>query len=609
MSIIDDEDVSNTSNNEHFQDIVSARVSRRGFLTSGLATAAAVSLGGVEALLKAVPAAAQETEEAEDTDAGVEGRDGLRPVLGFESVPVSTTDEVVVPKGYTAEVLIAWGDPVEGRRSSRREQHGRRQARQWGMHNDGSSIFRCSIPRGLLVQNNEYTDDGLLFPDGASQLEQEKTDKSLNAHGVSIIEISEATGVGNRDVQRAVGGNGSRAAVPYRAPHHRHDADPDRRARRPAMHRLMTSADPTGTTGARHAQQLRHGLHAMGHVSGVRGELQRLFRKTGAARTEARTPLRHHRRRRRLPLAHDRQAISRRRGAERAEPLRLGGRDRSVQSALDAGEAHRARAPEARGCVGAGGAGRPRRRLHGRRRAYEYIYRYVSNRPGAGATGTASIRSMTACSTSPSSSRRTGEWLPLTPDNPALAGWSLERHPDQHARGGRCGRRDEDGPARVDRHVPRSLTAIATLTNNNRAARRPPSVTNPAARRRGLARPPGRRDQSARQQRLRPHHPLVLHAGFHRADVRLGHLRAVRRPGESRPTAPRSSATSTARRTASTWRRAAGCGSRPTCRPARSTRAPTPASATTRCCAPTRRPARPGASSSARTAARSPACS
>ena len=108
---------------------------------------------------------------------------------------------------------------------------------------------------------------------------------------------------------------------------------------------------------------------------------------------------------------------------------------------------------------------------------------------------------------------------------------------------------------------------------------------------------------------LRPHHPVVLPPRLHRADLRLGHLRAGRRPGESRRTARRSSATSTARPTASTSRRAAGCGSRPTCRAARSTPAPTPASATTRCCAPIRARARRAASSSARTSARSPACS
>ena len=45
---------------------------------------------------------------------------------------------------------------------------------------------------GLLVQNNEYTDDGLLFPDGNANWTAEKTLKSQNAHGVSVIEIKKA---------------------------------------------------------------------------------------------------------------------------------------------------------------------------------------------------------------------------------------------------------------------------------------------------------------------------------------------------------------------------------------------------------------------------------
>ena len=197
MSIIDDEGVSNTSGNEHFQDIVDTRLSRRNFLTGGLATAAAVSLGGVEALLKAVPAAAQEIEEAEDMDVGREGRWGQRPMLGFESVAVSSADEVVVPKGYTADVLIAWGDPVSNGPAFKQDASNtaEEQARQWGMHNDGMVYFPIvRSQRGLIVQNNEYTDDGLLFPDGVNNWTAEKTKKSLNAHGVSIIEVAKRTG-------------------------------------------------------------------------------------------------------------------------------------------------------------------------------------------------------------------------------------------------------------------------------------------------------------------------------------------------------------------------------------------------------------------------------
>jgi len=54
-----DDSVSNNSNNQSFQEVIEARVSRRGFLGGGLATAASLSLGGVSALLKAVPASAQ----------------------------------------------------------------------------------------------------------------------------------------------------------------------------------------------------------------------------------------------------------------------------------------------------------------------------------------------------------------------------------------------------------------------------------------------------------------------------------------------------------------------------------------------------------------------
>ncbi|HBH78806.1 MAG TPA: hypothetical protein DDY39_03170, partial [Nitrospira sp.] len=192
--MIDDDGVSNQSENEHFQDVLDARLSRRGFLTGGFATAAAVSLGGVEALLKAVPASAQETEEADETGARIEGR---RPLIGFESVPVSSADDVVVPKGYTAEVLIAWGDPVSNGPAFKQDASNSAadQARQWGMHNDGLVYFPIvGSQRGLIVQNNEYTDDGLLFPDGVNNWTQEKTNKSLNAHGVSIIEVTKRTG-------------------------------------------------------------------------------------------------------------------------------------------------------------------------------------------------------------------------------------------------------------------------------------------------------------------------------------------------------------------------------------------------------------------------------
>jgi hypothetical protein len=70
------------------------------------------------------------------------------------------------------------------------------QAWRWGMHNDGMVYFPIDgSDRGLLVQNHEYTDDVLLFEDGAANWDTEKTAKSLNAHGVGIVEVAKVGGV------------------------------------------------------------------------------------------------------------------------------------------------------------------------------------------------------------------------------------------------------------------------------------------------------------------------------------------------------------------------------------------------------------------------------
>ena len=98
------------------------------------------------------------------------------PLLGFESVAVSDADAVVVPPGYRADVLIAWGDPVSDGPAFLPDASNTadEQAQQWGMHNDGLVYFpfNGSSKRGLIVQNHEYTDDGLLFPDGHAELDR-----------------------------------------------------------------------------------------------------------------------------------------------------------------------------------------------------------------------------------------------------------------------------------------------------------------------------------------------------------------------------------------------------------------------------------------------------
>src|SRR5262245_31589696 len=120
------EEMSNYSGNETFEEVVTARLSRRGFLGGSLATAAVASLSGVGTLLTAVPASAKPKS--------VPG-----PLLGFQAIPTSAADTVVVPDGYTARVLIAWGDPVSNGPAFKQDASNSAadQAQQWGMHNDG----------------------------------------------------------------------------------------------------------------------------------------------------------------------------------------------------------------------------------------------------------------------------------------------------------------------------------------------------------------------------------------------------------------------------------------------------------------------------------------
>ena len=490
MSIIDDEGVSNQSSNEHFQDVLDARLSRRGFITGGIATVAAVSLGGVEALLKAVPASADEGAE----EAGQADEDGgrRRPVLGFESVPVSSADTVVVPKGYSAEVLIAWGDPVSHGPAFKQDgsNSADEQARQWGMHNDGMVYFPIvGSQRGIIVQNNEYTDDGLLFPDGVNNWTPEKTKKSLNAHGVSIIEVTKRTGFpwdwrrrrGKWDVvrpspfgRRITGLTPIEIGGPAAG-----DA------------RLITSEDPTGKRVLGTLNNCAMGFTPWGTYLACEENFNGYFRKNGPQ-----TPL------------EKRYGITAagfgylwhttdkrfRTDEEPNEPNRFGWvveidpfRPNSTpvkRTALGRLKHEGAWVQEAR---------------NGRVVVYmgddernEYIYRFVSNLPWRQARrqgisplddGILYVAKFHADGT--------GEWLPLTPDNPRLGGWSLnDILINTRGAADAAGATMMDRPEWIDT-FPRSLTAIATLTNNSRRGSTPPSVNNPdGSTAAGSARPP-----------------------------------------------------------------------------------------------------------------------
>lgn len=121
-------------------------------------------------------------------------------LLGFKSVPLSNTDTIVVPEGYVAQVIAPWGDPagLSGENHAFKDDASNsaaQQETQLGMHHDGIHYFaQNGSQSGLLVMNHEYTDDGLLFPDGMKTWSADKVRKSQAAHGVSVIEVENKDG-------------------------------------------------------------------------------------------------------------------------------------------------------------------------------------------------------------------------------------------------------------------------------------------------------------------------------------------------------------------------------------------------------------------------------
>ncbi|MBC7941797.1 MAG: PhoX family phosphatase, partial [Chitinophagaceae bacterium] len=190
----------NPSGNTSIHDVIAnVDMSRRSFVRSSvsaaaLASAGGLTLGGLVSTVQAAP---------------VPPGPGF-PGIGFDSIPASTdidpgagfavADVIRVPPGYTAQVFVAWGDPIMpggAAFTGTASETAADQALQFGAHNDGMHFFPFSGPdgkvsntRGVLAVCNEYTHEEVLFPDGqvGAGYTIAKTRKSQTAHGVSILE-------------------------------------------------------------------------------------------------------------------------------------------------------------------------------------------------------------------------------------------------------------------------------------------------------------------------------------------------------------------------------------------------------------------------------------
>ncbi|MUJ19126.1 PhoX family protein [Aliivibrio fischeri] len=161
-----------------FSNMVNARLSRRGFL---MGTAAA----GVGAFLALNPVA--------EAIAG-----NMNSVLlNFEAIPTSTSDSIVLPKGYSWNTLMSWGDPIFANApkfNPNGKQDSKAQALQFGDNTDGMSVFPLSNDRAILAVNNEYTNYEFLFAHQGKEMTADDVAKAQAAVGITIVEIVKKNG-------------------------------------------------------------------------------------------------------------------------------------------------------------------------------------------------------------------------------------------------------------------------------------------------------------------------------------------------------------------------------------------------------------------------------
>ncbi|KAA0019914.1 PhoX family phosphatase [Salinicola corii] len=189
---IEDHRILNRSDNEPFSAILDRRVSRRGIMQGGLGVAAMTVLGGFGL-----------AGCSDDDDAHADDQPAKTPLaLAFESVKGSKTDAIVVPAGYSAQVLIPWGTPLNS--SARDWNPGMKmtpedQLNMVGMQHDGMHNFPLDEKNAssdfLLAMNNEYIDQtALWFQDGPTsdvdgKRPADEVRTEINAHGVTIVRL------------------------------------------------------------------------------------------------------------------------------------------------------------------------------------------------------------------------------------------------------------------------------------------------------------------------------------------------------------------------------------------------------------------------------------
>jgi len=180
----------NPSTRPTLGDVINARLGRRDMLRGALAVSAVAAVAGPAVLAPKAAKAQAGSFAFDELEAGV------------------SADHAVAP-GYSADVLIRWGDPVVkgAPEFDVMNQTADAQEMQFGYNNDYLGyvplpVGSDSSDHGLLVVNHEYTNEELMFPglgrqDSDAQfsgMTEELVNIEMSAHGLSVVEIRKVDG-------------------------------------------------------------------------------------------------------------------------------------------------------------------------------------------------------------------------------------------------------------------------------------------------------------------------------------------------------------------------------------------------------------------------------
>ena len=211
-------------------DIVNRRFGRRDAMRGALAVTAMTAMGGT--LLTT-------TRQAQ----------AATPSFGFQEIAAGVDEDHHVAEGYTADILIRWGDPVVPGAPvfDPMNQTAAAQDQQFGYNNDfvgyvGLPFGSDNPDHGLLCVNHEYTSEEVMFPGVARQgadfeeMTADLVDVEIAAHGGSVIEVRKVDGRWTYDPNSRYNRRISALSTPMEltGPAAGHD-------------RMKTSVDPTGT--------------------------------------------------------------------------------------------------------------------------------------------------------------------------------------------------------------------------------------------------------------------------------------------------------------------------------------------------------------------------